>query len=103
MVSLSYLRVADFRQLKCRLRLVSDHSLRHVLPSKMALVPLFHGFAVAVHDAVLVQLLFRGLLVELLSRSLSLLLHVGIHIHQFEWLLLPWVVLADETVVTSGR
>ena len=68
----------------------------------MALVPLLHGLPIAVHNAVLVQLLLRRLFVQHLSGSLPLLLHIGVYIHQLQGLLLARVVLTYEAVVATG-
>ena len=46
----------------------------------MALVPLLHWLSIAVHDAILVQLLLGGLFVEHLSGSLALLLNVRVDV-----------------------
>ena len=100
MITLRDLGVSNFRKLKSGLRLVSDHPLRNVLPSQMALIPLLHGLPVAVHDAILVQLLLRRLLVEHLSSSLSFLLNIRVDVHKLQCLFL---VLPNEAIVTIRR
>lgn len=73
--------VVDVRQLQSRLRLVSIHSLRHIRSTKMRFVPLLNWFAVVINYAVVMQLLFRGLLVQHLPSGLSFLLRIRVHVH----------------------